>query len=555
MRRWMLLVVTVVVALSCALSAPEGQAEEKAASGKKKIVTYDDHVRPIFREHCFSCHNRDRNKGGLALDSYAATMEGGSSGEVVFAEDLDSSRLWALITHEEEPTMPPMQEKLPQAKLDVIRDWIMGGLRENSGSKAIKRKKSNALAMMATAGGKPKGPAAMPQGVLRQPVVYTERPGAVSAMAASPWAPLVAVAGHQQVVLYHTDTGKCLGVLPFPEGVPYVLRFSRNGEVLLVGGGRGGHSGCVALYDVRTGKRITKIGDELDAVLSADINDDMTKVALGGPQRIVRIYSTETGELLHEIRKHTDWVLAVRFSPDGVLLATADRSNGLFVWEADTAREYLDLRGHNGPIWEVAWRPDSNVLASAGQDGTVRLWELNDGKEIKRFGAHRGGVPWVAYGQDGRIVTAGNDRTVKLWQGDGKGLGTFGGFSEPVLKAVLSHDGKKVIGGDWAGSVKLFDATTRKPLAELPPNPPTLTIRLELAQTAAQKAQAALKAAESAHAKASATHQAAVQLQQKWTEQLKENEAALQNVTKQLEETTHQMTAAKDAVNKASQAG
>ncbi len=75
-------------------------------------------------------------------------------------------------------------------------------------------------------------------------------------------------------------------------------------------------------------------------MLAADINHDLTRIALGGPGKVVRIYATDTGELLHEIKKHTDWIYAVRFSPDGVLLATADRSNGLFVWEADTAREY-----------------------------------------------------------------------------------------------------------------------------------------------------------------------------------------------------------------------
>ena len=88
---------------------------------------------------------------------------------------------------------------------------------------------------------------------------------------------------------------------------------------------------------MKTGKRIAKIGDELDAVLAADLNPQQTLVALGGPNRTVRIYSTETGEQLHEIKKHTDWVYGLQFSPDGVLLASCDRSGGVFVWEADTA--------------------------------------------------------------------------------------------------------------------------------------------------------------------------------------------------------------------------
>ena len=45
----------------------------------------------------------------------------------------------------------------------------------------------------------------------------TERAHPVTAMAASPWAPLLAVSGHERVLLYNSDTLKLLGTLPFPE--------------------------------------------------------------------------------------------------------------------------------------------------------------------------------------------------------------------------------------------------------------------------------------------------------------------------------------------------
>lgn len=39
------------------------QAQEK--------LTYDDHIRPLLENKCFSCHNPDKKKGGLELTSYA----------------------------------------------------------------------------------------------------------------------------------------------------------------------------------------------------------------------------------------------------------------------------------------------------------------------------------------------------------------------------------------------------------------------------------------------------------------------------------------------------
>jgi hypothetical protein len=484
--RSLLLVVAVAAMIGLPHAAP---AQEKAAAK----VTFDDDVRPILREHCFICHNQNQSKGGLALDSYARTLEGGASGEVVFDGDLESSRLWSLVAHLEEPVMPPGQDKLADAKLNVIKAWIEGGLLENAGSKAKAKKTSSvALAPSGSGNNKPEGPAAMPEGLWRQPTIHTERPAAVSAVASSPWAPLVAVAGQRQIALYDSDHGQLLGILPFPEGIAYSLRFSRNGDLLLAGGGRGGSSGCAVLYDVRTGRRLLKVGEEYDAVLAADINNDHSRIALGGPGRIVRIYSTTTGELLHEIRKHTDWVYAIRFSPDGVLLATADRSNGLFVWEADTAREYLNLTGHTAAVTDVSWRPDSNILASCSSDGTVRLWEMNDGKSIKRWNAHGGGAESVAYTHDGHIATAGRDRRAKLWDGNGKGLKTFPATQEAALEVCFTHDGKRVVCGDWTGAVNMWQTDDGKLAAQLPPNPPTLAMRVEAAakQLAAAQAKA-----------------------------------------------------------------
>src|ERR1051325_8028539 len=76
-------------------------AKPPAAAAPK--ITYDEHVRPILREHCFSCHSADKQESGLQLDSYKKAMAGGSSGEVVLPGDLASSRLWVLISHAEEP--------------------------------------------------------------------------------------------------------------------------------------------------------------------------------------------------------------------------------------------------------------------------------------------------------------------------------------------------------------------------------------------------------------------------------------------------------------------
>src|SRR5687767_7375766 len=122
---------SIVVSITLGVLASFGSAQEaKPAAPAMPKITYDDHVRPVLREHCFSCHSADKQESGLALDTYQKVMAGGSSGEVVVPGDLGISRLWVLVSHLEEPKMPPKQDKLAAAKLDLIQKWIEAGAPE-----------------------------------------------------------------------------------------------------------------------------------------------------------------------------------------------------------------------------------------------------------------------------------------------------------------------------------------------------------------------------------------------------------------------------------------
>ncbi len=483
-----------------ALQTAAASAQDQAAA-----PNYADHVQAIFREHCFACHSQDEAKSDLALDSFAAVMRGGASGAVIEPGDPENSRLWKLVNHQEEPHMPPEQDKLPEQQLATIRAWIAGGTLEAAGSAPQIKKKPKIDLKTTPTSGRPEGPPIMPEGVSHKPIVVPTRASAVTAIAASPWAPLVAIGSQHQIVLYHTDTAELLGVLPFEEGFPYVLKFSRNGSLLLAGGGRGGKHGLVAIFDVKTGARVFEVGDELDAVLAADINNDHSLVALGGPRKIVRIYSVAEGALLHEIKKHTDWIYALEFSPDGVLLATADRNGGMFVWEAETAREYQNLAGHGGAVTDLSWRLDSNVLASCSEDGTVRLWEMEGGSQVRNWGAHGGGAWSVEFTHDGRLVTAGRDRQVKVWDQNGSQLKGLDGLTDIGLECVFTHDGRRVIAGDWAGEIRMWNVEDGQVVASLAMNPPPLEAQ---ALRAAEAAAAAEALARQAVAEAAAAQQA-----------------------------------------------
>ncbi len=460
-------------------------AAVSAAPAQEKI-TYNDHILPIFKNACLNCHNPDKKKAGLDLSTYSATIQGSENGKIVQSGNAGASLLFKCVKQTEEPKMPPKGDKLSDPDLSVIEKWIAGQLLETATGKAIATAANNVQTAVVSLT-RPDGPPPMPGELPLEPVVRTRVPNALTALAASPWAPLVAIGGQKQIALYNTETLELLGVLPFPEGFPEIIKFSRNGQLLLTGGGLGGKSGKVALWDIKTGERIGSVGNEVDQVLAADLSADQQYVALGGPNKLVKIYATKDGSLVTSIKKHTDWVTAIAYSPDGRFLATADRNGGIQVWEGPTAKEYNTLPGHKVRVTGLSFM--TGVLASSSEDGKVALWDVKEAKEIKSWAAHPGGAAWVDFAPDGRIVSCGRDKIAKVWDQTGKELGKTEPFADIALRAALA--GERVIAGDWTGAIRV-SAIDGKPLGELSANPPTLQDRIAASQKRLADAQASL---------------------------------------------------------------
>jgi hypothetical protein len=443
---------------------------------------YDEDVKPLLARRCFGCHSAGEMRSGLNLETYAGVLKGGSSGDVAIAGRAASSILYRAVAREEgAPQMPLGQAKLPDAEIAAIREWIQGGLLETAVS-LPKGPVGPSATYRGSPLNRPAGTPAMPEGLPVVTLKETARAHPVTALAASPWAPLVAIAGHDRIYLYDLTTHNAAGELAFPEGVPYVLRFSRNGAALLAAGGRGVQSGKVVLFDVRTGKRIAVAGEERDLVLAADVSADGKLVALGGPGKVVKVYTAADGKLVYEIKKHTDWITALEFSPDGSRLATGDRSGAIYLWESAAGGTVGALADHKDAITSLSWRGDGALLASGSEDGQIIIWNVSDGFPMAtvakahlpkaapgQYGVIPGGVLSVQFTSDGRIVSVGRDSTIRAWSADGKARGASPANDALLTKVAASPDGKLAIAGDYAGKVMVWDGAKMSVLRGVTP--------------------------------------------------------------------------------------
>lgn len=449
-------------------------------SAAQEKTTYDDHVFPIFQQSCLNCHNPDKAKGGLDLSTFAATMKGGSGGKIVEPGDI-GCMLVGSVQQTSEKKMPPEGDKLASAQIDTIKRWIEGGLLENKSSSARKASKPKfETTLRSDPATKPDGPPPMPEHLLLEPPVVTPRAAAIHALACSPWAPLLAATGQNQVLLYHTESLELVGILPFPEGDPVSLAFTPDGRYLIVGGGVPGKSGVTITFDVIHGTRQLTVAKEFDSILAADIRPGFDIVATGGPSRLLKIWNTETGEPVKSIKKHTDWITALDLSADGVLIASGDRNGGVFVWESESGSEFHSLRAHQAAITATVFRADSNILATASEDGTLRFWEMNGGSEVKKIDAHPGGVTAFSFARDGSSASAGRDMKAKFWKPDFNHARDLVQNLPALPTAIaLDSEGKRAFVGDALGRIQSFQTTDSTKLGEIGNNPPPIETRIQ----------------------------------------------------------------------------
>lgn len=91
---------------------------------------YLDLISPMITNKCANCHNPEKKKGDLLLNTYANMMQGGENGEVVIPGDIDASELFRRITlPENHDDFMPSEGKRPLTNQEVaiMEWWISSG--------------------------------------------------------------------------------------------------------------------------------------------------------------------------------------------------------------------------------------------------------------------------------------------------------------------------------------------------------------------------------------------------------------------------------------------
>ena len=74
----------------------------------------------------------------------------------------------------------------------------------------------------------------------------------------------------------------------------------------------------------------------------------------------------------------------------------------------------------------ASFSPDGGRIVTASDDRTARLWDASSGSLIASLEGHEGAVRSASFSPDGgRIVTASDDKTARLWDASSGSLIAF----------------------------------------------------------------------------------------------------------------------------------
>jgi uncharacterized membrane protein len=94
------------------------------------VMAFTHLVQPILNEKCVSCHNSDKQKGGLLMTSFSAIVDGGETGKTLINGDPGASELYRRVTldpHHDEFMPPDGKTPLASEEVEIIRWWIAAG--------------------------------------------------------------------------------------------------------------------------------------------------------------------------------------------------------------------------------------------------------------------------------------------------------------------------------------------------------------------------------------------------------------------------------------------
>ena len=223
---------------------------------------------------------------------------------------------------------------------------------------------------------------------------------------------LVSTSGDGRIKVWDVATGLELRSLDVNADQSNAAVVHENGRLAVVASGS-----RIYLWDLPTGRREHEVARHDNTVTSlALVGDRLASCSL---DTMVRVVDLATGRIDWTFDALAGELHSVALSPDGRQLVVGGVGLAVIkVWDLLTGRMRCRMLGHDQPVECVAVTPDGERVVSGSWDETVRIWDLRSHRRrrmLYTLRGHTGGVNAVTVSRRGRVMSAADDGTLRVW--------------------------------------------------------------------------------------------------------------------------------------------
>lgn len=401
-------------------------------------------IQPILQKSCAGCHQPSAKSSDLDLTTFAGFKAGGKRGLAFVSGDPAASLTVKYLTGAIKPPMPLGQPALPATEIELFRQWIAAGAKDDS-------------------------PAVIETNT---PSTYVQAP-VITALKFSPDGKMLAVSGNREVLLHQADGSGLIKRLNGKAERLLSLAFSADSKMLVAAGGTPARFGEVQWWNTATGKQLHSAELTTDTVFGAALAPDGSKVTVGCTDNTVHAFDSATGKELYKLGNHENWVLGTVFGVDGKRFVSVSRDRAAKLIDASSGQFLENVNQMKTELTAVARHPKEDVIVVGGEDRYPYVYKMDrprnlkvgdDATFVRRLERQDGPIIALDWSPDAKLIAvAGSSLTVTLYNADtGDRTAACTGHTAGIYALAFSPDGQRLATGGFDGQVRIYEASNCK---------------------------------------------------------------------------------------------
>lgn len=106
----------------------------------------------------------------------------------------------------------------------------------------------------------------------------------------------------------------------------------------------------------------------------------------------------------------------MRIFADRERLVTGSRDKKVRVWSLESGECLKTFEGHTNEIQGLKILKNGGfLLSSCWKEDEIRVWIMDSDRPVHKFAAHRNGTRCFVKNHAGRLISGGEDKTIRVW--------------------------------------------------------------------------------------------------------------------------------------------